>query len=239
MTLPWGLVLSTPGGAQLYLGDGSTAPSAYDSQDDAIEAAIVPTDRLVVLGAAPAVEPPVRVLPDAVTDLGGVLQETPLAWLSSVQRIMLAGVIRARANWDGVVCLTEQETTHWVHVSAGEVVSFQSAATGRLISALGGAEGDCAVQALEDTLSHPERLAVHLQSAALADKADSVTGHLIGAELAAMRRYWLGQEVLVVEDAPLYGAALEAQGAMVTAIAPDRAWQDGLHVVGQKAGLIG
>jgi 2-dehydro-3-deoxygalactonokinase len=235
MAEAWALILGTPEGAELHGVDGVS--SCHASVEDAISAATVPPERLIVLTRAPATSPPAPVLTDKAADLGGLLQEAPMAWLSPRQRIQVAGVISGRANWDGVICLADGDVTHWVHVSAGEIISFQGAATGRLITALGGADGVCDTEALADTLSRPERLAGQLHSATLAGNAAVVTGHLVGAELAAMRPYWLGQEMVVVEDVPLYVAALQAQGAMVIATAPGAAWQDGMRALGQKAGL--
>ncbi|MEB8388888.1 2-dehydro-3-deoxygalactonokinase [Rhodobacteraceae bacterium KMM 6894] len=237
MSQPWGLVLETPEGAALHKVVGSVVSSDHASVEDAIVAADLPSERLIVLGRAPATSLPARLLPDSLSDLGGVLQDAPMGWLSPGQRIMLAGVLHGRANWDGVICLAEGDATHWVHVSAGEIISFQGAATGRLITALGGTPEVCDTEALADTLSRPERLAGHLHSAALAGEAAAVTGHLIGAELAAMRPYWLGQDVLVVESVGLYAAALQAQGAMVSEIAPEAAWQDGMRTLGKNAGV--
>ncbi len=51
-----------------------------------------------------------------------------------------------------------------------------------------------------------------------------LSGHLIGAELAAARPYWLGQEVVVAGAralAGLYGDALSAQGASARVIEAD------------------
>lgn len=237
MAQPWGLILGAPVGARLHLVNGAVVSTNHACVEDAIVAAGLAPERLIVLGQAPAASPPARVLPESPSDLGGLLQDAPLAWLSPAQRILLAGVIQGRGNWDGVICLADGDATHWVHVSAGEIISFQGAATGRLIALLGGAVGACDCEALGDTLSRPERLAAHLYSGALSGHVAAVTGHLIGAELAAMRPYWLGQEVLVVEERGLYAAALEAQGAMVSAVASEVAWQGGLRALGQKAGL--
>ena len=237
MSQPWGLILSVPDGAQLFLVDGAVKQSDHVSPEAAIDASGLVAERLIVLDRVPAAAPPVRVLPDMVADLGGLLQDRPMAWLSPAQRIVLAGVIYGRANWDGVVCLIEDAASHWVHISAGEIISFQGASTGRLITALGGDDAACDADAMGDTLSRPERMAAQVHSAGLAGDAAAVTGHLIGAELAAMRPYWLGQEVLLVTDAQLYADALGAQGVMVTSVVADTAWQDGLRALGQKAGL--
>jgi 2-dehydro-3-deoxygalactonokinase len=115
-------------------------------------------------------------------------------------------------------------------------VSFQTFMTGELFELLSArsvlrhsvdaaeTEPEAFAEAVADTLSRPERLAQRLFSI----RADSLlsglppeaaraqlSGFLIGAELAAARPYWLGQEVAVAAApglARLYAAALEAQG---------------------------
>jgi 2-dehydro-3-deoxygalactonokinase len=88
-------------------------------------------------------------------------------------------------------------------------------------------------EAVGETLSRPERLAQRLFSI----RADNVlsglspdaargrlSGFLIGAELAAARPYWLGQEVAVAAApglADLYAAALGAQGVAVRTLDAD------------------
>ena len=84
--------------------------------------------------------------------------------------------------------------------------------------------------ALADTLSRPERLATLLfalrAEGLLHGMTDAtararLSGLLIGAELAATRSYWLGQQIAVIGAGTLsrlYVAALSAQGAPATAV---------------------
>jgi 2-dehydro-3-deoxygalactonokinase len=51
---------------------------------------------------------------------------------------------------------------------------------------------------------------------------------LLGAELAAMRPYWLGQQVIVIAQSGLYSQALAAQGVPVALVHPSDAARDGL-----------
>ena len=125
------------------------------------------------------------------------------------------------------------EVTHWCQISAEEVVSFQSALTPELARALGAAD-HADLAALTDTMSRPERLALHLRSAELAESADAVAGHLLGAELAAMRPYWLGQQVIVIAQNSLYSEALSSQGVPVETLNPSDAARDGLMALRQK-----
>lgn len=148
---------------------------------------------------------------------GALMQATPRGALDEDARLAVAGVAQAQPNWDGVI-LVPGDPSHWVHLSAGEIVSFQSFLTQRLATALGAGETANA-DAVEDSMARPERLATQLNSAALDENKDAILGHLIGAELAAARSYWLGQQVIVLGDGPLadtYATVLEAQGTPVT-----------------------
>ena len=130
-----------------------------------------------------------------------------------------------------------REQTHWVHVSAREIVSFQSAATGRLTAAFGGAAEAADAEAVGDTLARPERLAVHLNAAHLAGDAAALLGHLIGAELAAMRRLLAGPVRTIVGAAEPYGAALAAQGVQADDVTRAQAWRGGLAALGRAWNL--
>lgn len=156
------------------------------------------------------------------------------------EETQIAGFLAARPGFDGVLCLPGTHTK-WAHVSAGEVVSFQTAMTGELFDllsrqsvlrhALGGGSGggggwqDAAfAEAVADALARPERLAAELfriRAASLlhppapAAARARLSGLLIGAELAAARPWWLGREVAVIGEgglAALYSGALAAQG---------------------------
>jgi 2-dehydro-3-deoxygalactonokinase len=169
---------------------------------------------------------PAPALPVAMpmTDLA---QARPQGLLPATDRLRIAGVLSTRPNWDGVICLPGQEATHWCQISANEVVSFQSALTPRLARAMGAADLADA-EALADTMSRPERLSLHLRSASLMDDRQAMAGHLLGAELAAMRAYWLGQRVIVVAMNALYPDALGAQGVPVERVTPKDATCAGL-----------
>lgn len=203
----------------------------------------VPLDP-AALAVVPAMDPRLR-----VTIAPGLKQDTPPDVMRG-EETQIAGALALQPRFDGVLCLPG---THckWVHVSAGEVVSFQTVMTGELFSLLsrqsvlrhgmqgGGWNDEAFDTALSDSLSHPARFAARLfalraegllsglaPGAALA----RLSGMLIGLDLAATRAYWLGQPVAVLGDdrlADLYARALTAQGA-----APAR-------VGGQAATLAG
>jgi 2-dehydro-3-deoxygalactonokinase len=156
------------------------------------------------------------------------------------EETQIAGALALTAGFDGVVCLPGTHNK-WVHVSAGEVVSFRTCLTGEMFALLskqsvlrhGMAEAGTADQAaqdaafdaaLSDALSRPEQLATRLfalRAEGLLTGLDPaiararLSGMLVGIDLAATRPYWLGQPVLVVGAdglAARYARALAAQG---------------------------
>lgn len=147
-----------------------------------------------------------------------IVQERPRGLLPGEDRKRVASALTDMQNWAGTVLLVG-DPTHWIQVSAGEIVSFQSFLTVRMGRALGAAEALDA-EALNDTMTQPERLATHLRSAELAG-GNAVLGHLIGAELAATRAFWLGADIRLVGSGALadaYEAALRTQAALVTRV---------------------
>lgn len=167
------------------------------------------------------------------------------------EETQIAGALALRPGFDGVLCLPGTHSK-WVHVSAGEVVSFQTCMTGELFALLSGqsvlrhgmmGEGFDEVAfdaALSDALSRPERLAARLfglraegllQGLAPASARARLSGLLIGIELAATRPYWLGQPVTIIGAdrlSGLYARALAAQGVAAQAIPAAEATLAGL-----------
>jgi 2-dehydro-3-deoxygalactonokinase len=192
--------------------------------------------------------------------LPNLMQKSPLALMQG-SGTQIAGFLALNPKWDGVICLPGP-VTHWVQVSAAEIVSFQSTLTTGLQASLCEAMGlgtswaeSALHEAIPETLSRPERLAsrlaelqatVRLQSGDNTEEmAGKLWGYLLGAELAAARPYWLGQNLaLIAEDALAapYLAALCAQGLPVTRAQPDRMALEGLiqawrHMQGEAANL--
>ncbi|MFY2825519.1 2-dehydro-3-deoxygalactonokinase [Ruegeria sp. MALMAid1280] len=153
------------------------------------------------------------------------------------EETQIAGFLAAHQNWDGVICLPGTHTK-WVQVSAGEVVSFRTFMTGEMFDLLAGQSvlkhsvgqgwDDAAfAEAAADTLSKPEQLAARLFGLRAADlllgqdggiTRAQLSGFLIGAELAATRPYWLGQQLAIIGAEGLsgiYTKALQQQGAFV------------------------
>lgn len=156
------------------------------------------------------------------------------------EETQVAGFLDAHPNWDGVICLPGTHSK-WVHVSAGEVVSFQTFMTGELFDVIAhqtvlrhsledkGWSDEAFADALDDAISRPERMAARLFSLRadhLINGLDGarararLSGYLIGAELAAARPYWLGQAVAIVAEPTIgraYETALAKQGVTATA----------------------
>lgn len=171
----------------------------------------------------------------ALSWLPGLAQNEPPAIMQGPET-RIAGFLSSNAGWDGVICLPGAETV-WAHVSAGEIVSFQCFITPSLVRVLSndpllvasvedaGWDELAFADAVSDTISRPERLAAHLAGIAarrrLAGQTQMISraqiwGFLIGAELAAARPYWLGQQLAVIgnaDSAEAYHRALSLQGA--------------------------
>jgi 2-dehydro-3-deoxygalactonokinase len=150
------------------------------------------------------------------------------------EETQIAGFLGQEPGFDGILCLPGTHSK-WVRISAGEVVGFQTFLTGEMFDLLAtrsvlrhtvGSDWDAEAftTALSDALARPEALAARLFSlragALLGHGSDGarsrLSGLLIGAELAAARPWWLGQDVVVIgaaDPARIYAQALTAQGA--------------------------
>ena len=198
------------------------------------------------LTAAPTTDPRLNVL-----ILPGLSQAAPPDVMRG-EETQILGALTDAPDFDGVICLPGTHTK-WAHISAGEVVSFQTVMTGELFALLSdqsvlrhsvkadAPDADAFDAALSETLSRPEKLAHALfgiragdlltdQDAAQA--RGRLSGLLIGAELAATRPYWLGRDILIC-GAPalsaLYARALTSQGAMAKTVEGDALTLNGLR----------
>ena len=189
----------------------------------------------------------------------GLMQLQPAADVMRGEETQIAGALALYPRFDGVICLPGTHSK-WVHVSAGEVVSFQTFMTGEMFALLSQhsvlrhsvqAEDwdDAAFEAgLAETLSRPERLAARLFSlraeslvAGLEPAAAKarLSGLLIGAELAAAKPYWLGQEVALIGAPALcanYAKALSRQGVEARLLPGRECTLAGLAVLAGKFG---
>lgn len=170
----------------------------------------------------------------AVSILPGVKQSKPPDVMRG-EETQIAGLLASQPDFDGVVCLPGTHTK-WVRVSAGEIVSFQTFMTGELFGLLSKSSvlrhsvettdlnAESFNTAVSDALSRPQTIAATLfgvRAASLiadltAPKArGTLSGSLIGMELAGSRPYWLGQRIAIVGEGPLadlYCNALAPQG---------------------------
>ncbi|WP_068114059.1 2-dehydro-3-deoxygalactonokinase [Tropicimonas marinistellae] len=170
--------------------------------------------------------------------ISGLSQSNP-ADVMRGEETQIAGFQALNPKFDGVICLPGTHSK-WVHVSAGEVVSFQTFMTGDLFAAIAGHtvlrhsvrtedwSETAFAAAVDDAVSRPEKLAARLFSLRAeglladlpaADARSRLSGLLIGAELAAARPYWLGQNVAIVGAKGIsarYASALSALGVSAT-----------------------
>ena len=170
-----------------------------------------------------------------VAILPGLSQAEP-ADVMRGEETQIAGYLARDPEYDGILCLPGTHTK-WVHISAGEVVSFRTFMTGELFSLISersvlrhsvgdGWEEDAFAEALGDAMARPEAMASRffsLRAESLLTGLSSgaatarLSGLLLGAELAAARPYWLGQRIVLIgaeKLSAIYARALTAQGAL-------------------------
>ncbi len=185
----------------------------------------------------------------------GISQASP-ADVMRGEETQIAGFLALNKNWDGVLCLPGSHTK-WAHISADEVISFQTLMTGELFAAIGtatvlkhsiadGWDMPAFEEGVSEAISRPEKIAARLFSlraeGLLNDLSGSaararLSGLLIGAELAATKPYWLGQNVAVIGEGTLAGHyvhALSLQGVQATRAQAERITVAGLTAAYQK-----
>ena len=164
----------------------------------------------------------------------GLSQSSP-ADVMRGEETQIAGALVQNPKFDGVICLPGTHSK-WAHISAEEVVSFQTFMTGELFELLSqksvlrhgiaesGADEAAFDEALSDAISNPAKISARLfglRAEGLVNGLSPIaararlSGLLIGLELAAARPYWLGQNVSLVGSSGLasaYARALAAQG---------------------------
>lgn len=150
------------------------------------------------------------------------------------EETQIAGFLTLEPDFDGVLCLPGTHSK-WVRISAGEIVSFQTFMTGEIFDLLGTRsvlrhstastenwDETAFLETISTTLSRPEQLAAKLfqiRSASLLDGVcsdvgrASLSGLLLGAELAGAKPYWLGQDIALIghpDLTELYSSALNS-----------------------------
>lgn len=173
--------------------------------------------------------------------LPGLRQDRPPDYLIA-DGAMLRGLLADHPDFDGAVCIPGQDT-RWVRIRAREVIGFQSHMTGELVTLLSQSSslathlaedadaGDAFIETVNAVLQRPGTLLRNLsglRARAVLGHAAATTGHLagslIGADLAAARRFWVDRPVIVVGGdlmAPLYRRALAGQGCDMRLSDPD------------------
>lgn len=174
---------------------------------------------------------PPQGFPTALAGRGPLTQTSPPDHLPALARLLTLGAVADDPNWDGIVLCVLADSAHWTHVSTSEAISTLGTVTPLLARTLA-ATGLLDQSTMEATLSRPERLATGLYSA-----PKDALSHLIGADLAAAKRWWLGQQVRIVGTGALaqgYADALITQGAPI--IQTDAATATARGVVALMAG---
>ncbi len=180
------------------------------------------------------------------------IKQLPAADVMRGEETQISGFLAESPNFNGVLCLPG---THckWVHISAGEVVSFRTFMTGEMFALIcnnsvlrhsvtdDGWDAKAFEVAVSDAISRPsavsgnlfsiraESLLCDLDSAAARAR---ISGLLIGIELAAARPYWLGQDVVIVGAsgiATAYSTALAQQGAQTRSVIAEDMTLNGLR----------
>jgi 2-dehydro-3-deoxygalactonokinase len=188
----------------------------------------------------------------------GICQDSP-ADVMRGEETQIAGFLAQNPGYDGILCLPGTHTK-WVHVSAGEIVSFRTMMTGELFALLSrqsvlrhstagdGFDDEAFAEAASDSLSRPEALAARafsiragdlLHGTPAATARARLSGLLVGAELAAAKPYWLGQPVTLIGApalARIYARALADQGAAPAQAAGDALTLAGLTAIWQGLG---
>ncbi|WP_417605165.1 2-dehydro-3-deoxygalactonokinase [Primorskyibacter flagellatus] len=169
-----------------------------------------------------------------VSILPGVKQSGP-ADVMRGEETQIGGFLATEPGFDGILCLPGTHTK-WVHISAGEIVSFRTCMTGEIFALLSrqsvlrfavtgdGWDAQSFRAAVSDAMSSPQNFSAWLFGL----RADSLlngtgvdvsrarlSGLLLGLELAGTKPYWLGRDVVII-GAPaltdLYVTALAEQG---------------------------
>jgi len=182
--------------------------------------------------------------------LGGLKQNNP-ADVMRGEETQIRGFLSVFSDFEGIVCLPGTHTK-WVHVSAGEVVSFRTFISGELFALMSeysvlkhsvnsdGWSDQEFKSAVSESISNPQKIFsdfFKLRADDLLNKVEKsvlrskLSGYIIGAELAGAKPYWLGQNVVILADnnlSKIYKAALEVQGIFAQEVDATKCTLDGL-----------
>jgi len=182
--------------------------------------------------------------------LGGLKQNNP-ADVMRGEETQIRGFLSIFSNFDGIICLPGTHTK-WVHVSAGEVISFRTFMSGELFALMSkysvlkhsvnsnGWNDQEFKSAVSESISKPQKIFsdfFKLRADDLLNKVEKtvlrskLSGYIIGAELAGAKPYWLGQNIVILANddlSKMYKAALEGQGVFAQEMDATKCTLDGL-----------
>ena len=174
----------------------------------------------------------------SVSIVPGIMQKSPPDVMRG-EETQIAGYLSKNPDFDGIICLPGTHTK-WVHISAGEIVSFKTFMTGEIFLSLSERsilknsvqsndfDPTSFLEAFEDTYSNPALLSSKLFGIRAADLLENtstkflkskLSGYLIGSELAGAKSYWLGQNIVMIGNHDLcilYEKALKKLGLNAT-----------------------
>ena len=153
----------------------------------------------------------------SVSIVPGVMQRSPPDVMRG-EETQIAGYLSKNPDFEGIICLPGTHTK-WVHISAGEIVSFKTFMTGEIFlslsehsilkSSVQSNDFDLTsfLEAFEDIYSNPALLSAKLFGLRAADLLEhtstkilksKLSGYLVGSELAGAKSYWLGQNIVMI-----------------------------------------
>ena len=168
----------------------------------------------------------------------GIMQKSPPDVMRG-EETQIAGYLSKKPDFDGIICLPGTHTK-WVHISAGEIVSFKTFMTGEIFLSLSERsilkssvqsndfDPTSFLEAFEDTYSNPALLSSKLFGLRAADLLENtstkflkskLSGYLICSELAGAKSFWLGQNIVMIGNddlCVLYEKALKKLGLNAT-----------------------
>ena len=174
----------------------------------------------------------------SVNIIPGIMQKSPPDVMRG-EETQISGYLSKNPNFDGIICLPGTHTK-WVHISAGEIVSFKTFMTGEIYQTLSkhsilkdsvksnDFDFTAFLEAFEDIYSNPALISSKFFSLRAIDLLENtstkflkskLSGYLIGSELAGAKSYWLGQNIVMIGNddlCTLYEKALKKLGLNTT-----------------------
>ncbi|QOL82177.1 2-dehydro-3-deoxygalactonokinase [Pseudooceanicola spongiae] len=177
------------------------------SAEGEIPPQVIATDHRLIVGAPdlPMQSIPGKLCPEELPRGAEGLCLPGLGQMTSGDRLRLLGFQTLNPHWDGLALVVQPARTLWVTLSAGEAIHLQASATGQLASALGCV--GAVPEGFDEAMSRAERLPFQL---AEAETPGQQLAALLGAEMAAAKRLWLGQQAVLIGRGPLANAYLAA-----------------------------